>query len=175
MLHIENLTVHVQSGTSALSKAFIEALLRGPEVGADAEGETSVSGTPADQPPHIGQYWPGQGGVYAGMARGRDGEADYPLILCEEATDQAFSWQGALDHAKTITADGHSDFTVPNRWESALLYANLQDLIDTAHVYWTSTQSSESTAFIQYFNNGGQSDSLKASERRCRFVRRSVI
>lgn len=175
MLHIENLTVHVQSGTSALSKALIEALPRGPEVDADAEGETSVPGTPADQPPHIGQYWPGQGGVYAGMVRGRDGEADYPLILCEEAPDQEFSWQGALDHAKTITADGHSDFTVPNRWESALLYANLQDLIDTDHWYWTSTQSSEHTAFTQGFYYGYQDDDDKACERRCRFVRRSVI
>ena len=33
------------------------------------------------QLPRIGQPWPGQGGVYAGMMKGVNGVADYPLIL----------------------------------------------------------------------------------------------
>lgn len=31
--------------------------------------------------PAIGEYWPGQGGVYAGVMRGEDGQPDYHLIV----------------------------------------------------------------------------------------------
>ena len=175
MLHIENLTVHVNPGTTAFSRAFIDALLRGPEVNTGAEGETPVPTAPATQPPRIGEYWAGQGGVYAGLCRGRDGEADYHLILCKEAPEQEFKWQDALDHAKTIEADGHKDFTVPTRWESALLYANLQDQFDTDYWHLTSTQYSEGYAWIQGFSGGSQHRSCKVYERRVRFVRRASV
>ena len=47
-------------------------------------------------PPAIGEVWPGQGGIYAGVARGRDGEPDYHLILCAEAPTTAFNWAKRL-------------------------------------------------------------------------------
>lgn len=175
MLHIENLTVHVNHGTSALPQAFIAALLRGPEVDADAENEAPAPTATTNQPPRVGEYWPGQGGIYAGIARGRDGEADYHLVLCKEAPERDFTWQAALDHAKTIEADGHKDFTVPTRWESALLYANLQDQFNTDYLHWTSTQFSESSAWGQHFGSGYQTRTSKVYERRCRIVRRSSV
>ena len=123
-------------------------------------------------PPAIGEVWPGQGGIYAGVVRGRDGEPDYHLILCQEAPKKDYAWQAALELAKTIEADGHKDFAVPSRWESALLYANLQDQFETDRWHWTSTQYSEGSAFGQYFlGGGGQISTVKAYERRVRFVR----
>lgn len=175
MLHIENLTVHVNPGTNSLSRAFIDALLRGPEVNTGAEVEVPVPTAPSTQPPRIGEYWSGQGGIYAGLCRGRDGEADYHLILCKDAPEQEFKWKDALDHAKTIEADGHKDFTVPTRWESAMLYANLQDQFDTDYWYWTCTQYSELTAWNQDFYYGNQITSDKVYERRVRFVRRASV
>lgn len=175
MLHIENLTVHVNPATTALSRAFIDALLRGPEVNTGAEGESPVPTESPSMAPKIGEYWPGQGGIYAGVCRGRDGEPDYHLILCREVPEQEFKWQAALDHAKTIEADDHKDFTVPTRWESALLYANLQDQFDTDYWYWTSTQYSEDLAWHQYFYYGLQYYSLKVFERSVRFVRRTSV
>ena len=175
MLHIENLTVHVNPGTTALSRAFIDALLRAPEVNTGAEGEAPVPTATTSQPPRIGQYWHGQGGIYGGMARGLDGQDDYPLILATCAPEQEFKWQAALNHAKTIEADGHKDFTVPSRWESALLYANLQDQFDTSYWYWTSTQNGEYDAFNQDFDHGSQYIHGKDYERRCRFVRRASV
>jgi hypothetical protein len=172
---IENLTVNFPSGQNTIVRAFIESLLRMPDSPQEGEMPSDpFSGTAANQntPPKIGDYWPGQGGIYAGMARGRDGEADYPLVLSTEAPGRDFNWQEALDHAKTITAEGRSDFTVPTRFESALLYANLQDQFDTDYSYWTSTQFSEGNAWNQYFYNGSQSTTGKDYERRCRFVRR---
>jgi hypothetical protein len=126
-------------------------------------------------PPAIGEYWSGQGGIYAGICRGRDGDPDYHLILCKEDPKKDLKWQAALDLAKTITVDGRSDFAVPTRFESALLYANLQDQFDTDYWYWTSTQCSEYGAWDQHFGSGYQSGYGKVYERRCRFVRRSVI
>lgn len=175
MLHIENLTVHVNPGTNALSRAFIDALLHGPEVNTGAEGETPVPTVQSTQPPRIGEYWSGQGGIYAGLCRGSDGDADYHLILCKDAPEQEFKWKDALDHAKTIEADGHKDFTVPTRWESALLYANLQDQFDAEYWHFTSTQYSELYAWSQSFSNGSQNLFNKVSGLRVRFVRRASV
>jgi hypothetical protein len=160
MLHIENLTVNVSAAPSPMFTAFLRAVMSGPEVNPGAEGEVPVPTAPAGQAPRIGEYWAGQGGIYAGIARGRDGEPDYHLILCKEAPENELAWQAALDHAKTIEADGHKDFTVPTRWESALLYANLQDQFDVNYWHWTSTQYSENLAWLQGFGNGTQSLNL---------------
>ena len=178
-MHIETINIHVQQGQPAFAKAFLEALLRGPELDEEHEANgmtpAPASTDVASKPPKIGEYWPGQGGIYAGVARGLEGAADYHLILCTEAPKADFKWQAALDFSKTITADGHSDFRVPTRFESALLYANLQDQFDTDQWHWTSTQFSESHAWLQGFLNGTQGSSLKSYERRCRCVRSSIL
>jgi hypothetical protein len=44
---------------------------------------SSVSGIP-NRPPRIGVYWPGQGGVYAGLVRGHTSQPDYRLIVADE-------------------------------------------------------------------------------------------
>ena len=126
-------------------------------------------------PPAPGDYWPGQGGIYVGVARGEPGQPPYHLILAEAAPETKFNWQAGLDFAKTIEADGHKDFSVPTRYESALLYANVSDKIDNRYWYWTGTQYSEYLAYGQYFDNGFQSYFNKKYEGRCRFVRRLIL
>jgi hypothetical protein len=126
-------------------------------------------------PPAIGEIWPGQGGIYCGIARGEDGQPDHHLILAVEASTKDFNWKAAQEHAKTIEADGHKDFALPTRFESALLYANVRDKLDTSNWHWTGTQSSEYDAFIQLFTLGTQSSSSKKFEARARFVRRFVL
>lgn len=122
--------------------------------------------------PAIGQYWPGQGGIYAGIARGQPGEPDYHLILAVEDPETSFTWEDANAHAKTIMADGHKDFALPLRVESALLYANLRDMINDDYWYWTGTEHSAGRAFIQDFSDGSQSSDAVSFEARARFVRR---
>jgi hypothetical protein len=175
---IENLNINLSQGQTALARAFVESLLRMPDAPAEDSAPAQPdanSTTSTTTPPNIGEYWPGQGGIYAGVARGRDSERDYYLILSTEAPEEEFEWQAALDRAKSVSADGHSDFTVPTRFESALLYANLQDQFDTSYWYWTSTQFSENDAWGQDFYHGFQNGYNKVYERRCRFVRRSVL
>ncbi|MGH8433685.1 MAG: DUF1566 domain-containing protein [Pseudomonas sp.] len=47
--------------------------------------------------PAIGQYWHGQGGIYAGMVRGEDGTSDYHLIVPTDLAGQLeeIEWGGA--------------------------------------------------------------------------------
>jgi hypothetical protein len=169
-MHIENMTINI-GRDNPMFRAMMAAILSQP-AGDDSAPKPERSQT---NPPRIGEYWAGQGGIYAGVARGRDGDADYHLILAEATPEQDFAWQAALDHAKTIEADGHKDFAVPTRWESALLYANLQDKLNTDYWHWTSTQYSENDAWVQLFSYGFQRSFSKSYERRCRFVRRSVL
>lgn len=145
-----------------------------PATSAPAQPDASTT-TSQTTPPNIGEHWLGQGGIYAGLCRGRDGEADYHLILSTEAPEKKFGWQAALDRAKSVSAEGHSDFTVPTRFEFALIFANLQDQCNSRYWYWTSTQFSESNAWSQYFGLGYHSSDDKVYEYRCRFVRRVQI
>ena len=120
--------------------------------------------------PAIGQPWPGQGGIYAGITRGEDGQPDAHLILCPTVPDKRLAWKQASEWATTIEHDGHADYRVPTRTESALLYANLRDQLDPAW-YWTGKQYSAGSAFFQYFFYGTQNLNGKKYEGRVRAVR----
>lgn len=163
-------TVPVELELTPRSRAVMDALYKA--IGTKFQDPDQAAPVSTTSVPRIGDLWPGQGGIYAGVARGRYGEPDYHLILCAEVTEQEFTWKDALAHAKTIEADGHQDFTVPTRWESALLYANLQDKLETSGWQWTSTQYSEGNAWCQNFTYGRQDYNDKNGEFRVRFVRR---
>ena len=51
---------------------------------------------------------------------------------------------------------------LPTRFESALLYTNLRDRMDTEKVHWTGTQYSADDAWYQDFGNGNQASSTRA-------------
>ena len=172
-MNIGTVNINITNGQSSVARALFAAMLRSPETGESESIDEPIETSHAV--PQIGEYWQGQGGIYAGIARGHDSEHDYHLILCTEAPAIDMKWQVALDHAKTITVDGHTDFSVPSRFESALLYANLQDHFDTDYWYWTSTQFSEGDAWYQLFDDGYLCYDTKDYERRCRFVRRAVL
>jgi hypothetical protein len=117
--------------------------------------------------PSIGQAWPGiEGSVYAGIARGAEGQAAAHLVLLPNLPDGGMTWQAAKDWAQA--AGGH----LPSRDESALLYAHAREHINTRYWYWTSTQYSESFAWSQYFDYGDQVSYDKKYEARARAVRR---
>lgn len=167
---IKPITIPVELELTPRSRALMDALYKALDTHLQAPEPQQQQ--PASSVPLIGEYWVGQGGIYAGVARGRDGQPDYHLILATEVPNQDFTWQAAMGHAKTIEADGHADFAVPTRWESALLYANLQDKQATDHLFWTSTQHSMGTAWYQDFDDGSQNEDRKISEFRVYFVRR---
>jgi len=128
------------------------------------------------QPPAIGQPWPGQGGIYAGISRGENGEPDAHLIVAT-ATLGRLKWADACTQAKAHSADGHTDFRAPTRAESALCYANLKAEFNQLNDswYWTGSQYSAGIAWVQSFDYGDQSWDFKFLTARVRPVRRFIL
>lgn len=154
--------------------------------------------------PRIGQPWPDQGGIYAGIMAGRDGQPDYHLILAPagqgdfkdvewgpygKSIDGAASYfdgvantaamaAADLELAKRILAlqiDSHADYHLPSQAEAHLLAANLKDQFEQDDWYWTSTQYSALSAWYQGFYHGSTDISFKDSTGRARAVRRLIL
>jgi len=138
------------------------------EIWSDLQATASAS-----TPPAIGSTWPGQGGIFVGWARGENGAPDAALIMAPDLSDK-LTWSDAVARAQTVTADGHSDFHLPTRFESALIYACARDAVDIKYWYWTSTQYSDGFAWSQGFDDGYQDNYDKFSKGRARAVRRFI-
>jgi len=125
--------------------------------------------------PQIGQVWEGQGGVYAGIARGRDGAPDYHLIVGPEF-DGELAHEPATKWAAGLQLHGFSDYALPFRKEQALSFANVPELFKQEY-YWSCEQhaSSSDTAWSQTFNNGTQDYWFEGYSIRARAFRRLVI
>lgn len=110
--------------------------------------------------PRIGEPWPGQGGIYAGIMRGRDGAPDYHLIVGPELGEQ--NWQPAMDAAAAVACDGHNDYRLPYRAEQALQFANVPELFQREW-YWSCEQhaAGSNNAWAQVFDGGYQNYWLK--------------
>lgn len=158
---------------------------------------------PAKQP-RLGAYWPGQGGVFAGTIRGRDGHPDYHLIVASgpevEANDITWgsygkessatsSWDGlantramvesesehpAAQWTAALKHEGHADWYLPAQAELTMAWANVPELFSKGW-HWSSSQFSASNAWYQGFGDGYQSHYGKRSELRARAVRRLII
>lgn len=126
--------------------------------------------------PKVGEYWPDQGGKFRGICKGADGQPDYFLIEHDLELPIA-NWQDSLNAAAAIECDGHKDFSLPNRAEAALLYANAKAEHLTDDWYWTSEQhaSYPTCAWMQEFSNGYQASFPKGYDYRARAVRRKPI
>ena len=150
-------------------------------------------------PPAIGQIWPGQGGIYAGVIPARNGQEAYHLVIGEELG--RFEWgpyenessavclvDGLLNTKNLIgegddypaakaaaahQADGHTDFYLPAIAELNEVWMNLGD--QPWGWVWSSSQRSACYAFSMYFADGTQNNHVKGSELRVRPVRRLPI
>ncbi|CAB3627866.1 hypothetical protein LMG26845_00504 [Achromobacter insuavis] len=152
------------------------------------------------QPVHqakIGQYLPGQGGIYAGDILGDDGVV-YGLVVASEDLDGTYTWgpddgertastwdglvntNDLLRHdsahpaaraARAYSADGHADFYLPAKRELQIIAANLPHLFQPKP-YWTSTPHGSYTAWAVNFESGGVTSWLRGTEFRVRPVRR---
>jgi len=127
--------------------------------------------------PRIGERWRGQGGIYAGIMRGRDGAPDYHLLVGDAVeTLKPIPWDKAMAAVKDMEGDGHKDYTLPFRAEQALQFANVPELFESEW-YWSCEQLAASSdyAWVQVFGYGNQTSSPKSVNYRARAVRRLVI
>lgn len=154
------------------------------------------------QVPIPGDYWVGQGGIYAGIMPALDGARPYHLILSVDEVadvvwgsyghdeDEATSRHDGLentralieskqDHPAALWAelyekDGHTDFYLPAQRELNLAYATCAENFEKAW-YWSSTQYSAYGAWGQTFVDGNQGTAYKDLAGRARAVRRIEI
>ena len=221
-MHIQNQTINIHIHPAIMSEPATTATLADlPSFGAtlvrafmtsqDDEDEDAAlaaadqadtpSTIPADRPA-IGQYWPGQGGIYAGDFRDDDGRI-YGLIVADCGATQDIgkaSWgpnssltlsdcdglgntsalivgnHPAAKLAAEYTHDGCTDFYLPARRELLLAAANLHDRFGKKSWYWTSTpyEGGDSTAWAVDFENGYANDFIRDFEFRVRPFRRFI-
>ena len=149
--------------------------------------------------PAIGSIWPGQGGVYAGLIRGEDGQPNHHLVVAiadagklkgewgnygnaitgaESRNDGLANTKAMADAgsklakaALSLEIEGHADFYLPAQAELMLCFANAREHFDKEW-HWSSTQYSAYYAWAQYFSTGNVNDHVKVNEFRARAVRR---
>ena len=112
-----------------------------------------------------------EGERYAGIViDSATGQPTHHLILLPGET-KSIAWPDALTWAEQ--AGG----ALPTRQEQALLYANLKQAFEPTTWYWTSEQCAggASSAWTQYFDDGGQYIRDKGNKGRVRAVRRFMI
>ena len=163
------LTLPVELQLTPKSQVLFDALMK---LGQPTEATAIPPASPAasiTNPTPIGSML--QGGKYAGISRGEDGQPDGYIVLLEAKPSGDMDWQDATAWAAGLGNDAR----LPTKVEAALLYANLKSEFDTSDWHWTSTPDSDSYAWIQTFYNGGQDDVGKSTERLCRAVRRFPI
>ena len=102
---------------------------------------------------------------YAGIAF-ENGQPSHHLFLLDAKPGGTLTWVAAREWAASIGA------SLPTRFESALLYANVRDALDTSEWHWTDTQYSESLAWLQDFDGGYQGYYGKDGKLLARAVRR---
>lgn len=182
-----NLTINIlEAAAPAINHTFMGAVAAAP---ASPAGDVLV-------PPAIGEYWPGQGGIYGGLRQ-------YPEGLCHivfanvdvgkhaygeygtyvEATSNidgrentailvnSDSSHPAADAAYAYTCDGHSDFYLPSSGELHHGYLYLPEAFEKDW-YISSTQRSANDAYYMDFEVGWLSSLGKSYERLARPVRR---
>jgi hypothetical protein len=132
-------------------------------------------------PPAIGEYWPGQGGIYAGIMPDFVGCNPQHLIF---SSDEAIgvkwggysvhepgatsSYDGAANTRALVTSeyshpaaewadkyvkDGHADFHLPSRQEWDIASVTIREQFVKHDWYWSSTQQSPTMAWGRNFNS----------------------
>ena len=108
--------------------------------------------------PRLGEYWPGQGGIFHGLMLSRDGGADYALLSVELKHHHAGDGFDAMqDYPKKLKIDGHSDFEMPTRAEQRVQFANAKSEQFHDAYYWSCEQDASDSdyAWLQPFGHHG--------------------
>lgn len=173
-LHIAQATIHLTMAPGAAGQ-----LLEFPAI-IQAAPQPAES-TSALTPPAHGEYWPGQGGRYIctlpallgvparhlvvgenetedlkfgpsidvpGAVSQLDGPANTAALLATGKDHPAAKWAAAY------TADGHTDFYLPSRLDLVMAHICAPQLFQKSGWYFSSTQSSRDSAFVQAFEGG---------------------
>jgi len=157
-----------------------------------------VAGTP-----RVGEYWPGQGGIYGGIMPDYDGHAPYHLVMStDEAVGVTWGSYFSADSAARSDADGQAntaalkqcghahpaahwaahyqkdgryDFHLPARRELDMLAQTLPDHFSRSAWYWSSTEHADHEAWGRNFSGTPFEHLFKQFTGRARAVRRLFV
>ncbi|WP_330208646.1 DUF1566 domain-containing protein [Pseudomonas sp. Z13] len=195
LIQIKNLHISVSTFLPeqlAASASFLE-----PGAVMPAAPATPACG--ALTPPAIGEYWVGQGGIYAGRREYPEGPC-YVIFAATDVGKHAYGESGtsvgatsnidglentailvnrdgshpAADAAYAYTCDGHQDFSLPSIGELNHAWLYIPESF-AKEAYWSSSQRSANLAFTMLFADGLQYYGVKGNELRVRPVRRLPI
>lgn len=153
-------TIVILDASADATDALLDRIMRRPQ---------TIAAEPAIEPDLPSPFvTPNPGERYAGVVL-VEGKPSHHLFLLDVRPKSKMNWTDAQAWATSVGGD------LPTRFESALLYAHLQDQFDTDSYHWTSTQYSAALAWIQYFLYGSQYCNVKGTEFLCRAVRRLEI
>lgn len=195
---LEPITLPVRLELCAKSKALLAFLQNTDTDGAPKLATDPTPATTTPQPPAAGEYWSGQGGHYIctlpallgmparhliagadkkeeltfgpekevpGAGSHIDGASNTAALLKSGESHPAAHW------ASIYTADGHTDFFLPSRYDLFTAYLCAPKLFKTSGWYWSSTQDSRDYAFVQDFEYGSSGWVSKDGEHRVRAFR----
>lgn len=104
--------------------------------------------------PAIGEVWPGQGGVFAGLYRDADGNTR-ALIDSGQRVDSGLTHAKAVKWANGVEAEGHSDFALASKTQIRLLQANRGDSFGEMRWCWLLETQGSAFAWCCYLSFGG--------------------
>lgn len=192
-LHIEHATIHLTMppGTPGQLMDFsniVHGTAHAPE----------LDGTALTPPAH-GEYWSGQGGRFICTLPALLGVPARHLVVGDSETDDTVFGPSldvplavsqldgpantaallatgqnhpAAQWAAAYTADGHTDFFLPSRLDLVMAHICAPQLFQKSGWYWTSTQTSRHSAFVQDFEGGDSGWGDKDIGHRVRAFRR---
>ena len=89
-------------------------------------------------------------------------------------TEWGMDWRSAKTACDELILNGYSDWHLPSKEELNSVFVNLKQVGVGGYAdnkYWSSTESYNDSAWIQYFNNGGQGYGNKGNRYNVRAVR----
>lgn len=124
--------------------------------------------------PKIGDEWPEQGGIFAGVRLGINAP-DYYLIV-GPARDGFGDWSTCMDWAGSLSVGTSSDYALPNSGDGYACFDRVRHLFEPS-CYWLDAQHAEDSydAWYQNFGHGYQGWVSETSKFRARSVRRVPI
>lgn len=140
------------------------AILRGPTVDAIEQPPFALLVSDAA----VGEFediaWGQYGQDVPGTSSRTDGKANTEAMALANCP--------AALKVRELTVDGHSDWYLPSLGELNSAAANVPELFSKDDYYWTSSQLSRGSAFIQDFEDGYSYWDGKDGEQRVRAFRR---
>jgi hypothetical protein len=93
--------------------------------------------------------------------------------MSNTTTADSFCYSGAIQVAADYTNNSKTDWHLPSKNELAQLYVQRYTVGDFTYDtgYWSSSEYTDSTAWYQYFGNGGQSSASRTNRHSVRPVR----